>query len=119
MKDKPLDTDNDFNKIIWEDGERMLVSDFLIKGNGECFFVSACKSDKETQEQDDYYQTKVEMFEVVYQTMYHCKVQGLKVCSTFLYWGNMTDLSIKYQNYQQDRTVLTKEKEDRDMSPRT
>ena len=37
MKHKPLDTDNDFNKIIWEDGERMLVSDFLIKGNGDFF----------------------------------------------------------------------------------
>ena len=57
------------------------------------------------------------MSEVVYQNMSHNKFQCLDVCSTDLQWGNMIDLNIKYQNYQQVCVVLKKEEEHKDLLP--
>ena len=47
MKNKTSDVNNDLDKTNGEGGERILVSNFLIKGDRTIFSVSACKSDKE------------------------------------------------------------------------
>ena len=50
MKNKPSDVDKDFDKTSGEGGERLLRSDFSIKGDGGIVFVSACKSDNEVND---------------------------------------------------------------------
>ena len=47
MKNKPLDIDNDFVKTSGEGGEKILVSDVPMAGEGGIVFVLACKSDNE------------------------------------------------------------------------
>lgn len=49
MKKKPSDVDNDFDITIGVSGERILVSDFSIKGDGGIIFVSVCTSDSEVK----------------------------------------------------------------------
>ena len=49
MKNKPSDIDNDLDKAIEEGGERILVSHFPIKDDGQLVSISACKSDKEVK----------------------------------------------------------------------
>ena len=49
MKNKLSDINNNFNKTIGEDKERISVSDLSIKDDGEFSLVSKYKSDKEVK----------------------------------------------------------------------
>ena len=49
MKNKPSDEENKFDKTIGEGSERMSVTEFLIKSDGEIVFVLAFKLDNEVK----------------------------------------------------------------------
>ena len=49
MKNKPPNVDKDFDKTSGEGGERILVSDVSMAGDGGIVFVFACKSDTEVK----------------------------------------------------------------------
>ena len=49
MKNKPWDEENKFDKTIGEGSERMSVTEFLIKSDGEIVFVLAFKLDNEVK----------------------------------------------------------------------
>ena len=49
MKNNPSDVDRDFDKTSGEGGERILVSDVTMTGEGGIVCVFACKSDTEVK----------------------------------------------------------------------
>ena len=49
MKNNPSDVDRDFDKTSGEGGERIVVSDVSMTGEGGIVFLFACKSDTEVK----------------------------------------------------------------------
>ena len=52
MKNNPSDVDRDFDKTSGEGGEKILVSDVSMTGEGGIVFVFTCKSDTEIKGDD-------------------------------------------------------------------